>query len=71
MLTGANAGEAEVPKEGVNLGLSGALTGAPYNSYLAITTFDVVVLPKLSSYESQFNPDNVVTQRIQTHSMGW
>ena len=27
MLTGANAGEPEVPKEGVNLGLSGALTG--------------------------------------------
>merc|ERR1719305_538881 len=26
VLTGANAGEAEVPKEGINLGLSGALT---------------------------------------------
>ena len=62
MLTGANAGEAEVPKEGVNLGLSGALTGDLYKSYLAI---------KLSRSKFKFNPNNDVSQRIQTHSMVW
>ena len=69
MLTGANAGEAEVPKEGINLGLSGALTGDL--SFLAIFTFDVVLLLKFIQCDLKFNLNNFVSQRIQTHSMGW
>ena len=44
MLTGANAGEAEVPKEGVNLGLSGALTGDQYNLSFLIALDKVSLL---------------------------